>query len=212
MKRTIPPEFFEKRDKDLIKMINDEVSVSVVGKVFHITRERVCQIYFKHTGKSVRQLRSEASTKQQQKAEAYYLAHRPKCKQCGDVIKNNGRKFCSRVCHDSFYSNKREKISKLCTWCGVVFFPFYTAKYKTNGKNHFCKQKHYLLWRDKQLEPIRERNKIIVAMVKQHIPKEIIIEKFHLQLPHFYSILANNKMSILEMNAKEINKQIKNNK
>lgn len=212
MKRTIPLEFFEKRNNDVVKMIDKEVSVSVVGELFHITRERVCQIYFKKTGKSVRQLRSEVSTLQQQKAQAYYLSHRPKCKQCGGIITNTGRKFCSRVCHVSFYSSKREKVSKLCTWCGKTFFPYYTAKYKTNGKNHFCKQKHYLLWRDKQLEPIRERNKMIVEMVKQHIPKEIIIEKFHLKLPHFYSILAIKGISILEINAKEINRQIKNNK
>lgn len=56
-KRLLSPEVLRKRNKKMIELINDGVSIGKLSVLFGITRERIAQIYFKLEGKSVREFR-----------------------------------------------------------------------------------------------------------------------------------------------------------
>jgi hypothetical protein len=141
MTRTIDQGVIDKRNALIIKSVNDGVSVSKIGLVFGITRERVCQIFFKSFGKSVRQVRLEEKLKQM---ELERLLSKKTCVVCGREFTNQRRKYCSNACYDKHVSRrKRDDITIICDGCGTAFHPWYTSKYK-KMKHHFCTHKCYV--------------------------------------------------------------------
>ena len=102
MRRIVDPKIIEKRDKSIIEMIDKGMSVGAVGKLCYRSRERICQIYYKKTGKSVKQTRIEA------RIDSIQLAKIRKCLWCGCTL-YIGSKFHSQFCKLAFWAEQQRR-------------------------------------------------------------------------------------------------------
>lgn len=144
MKRTVDQSVLDARNKVMIEAINSGQSSVRMAHVYGISRERVAQLYFKLTGKSLRQLKMEKFMEIERRR-IEELGNR-KCIRCGkSIIHSKRRKFCGSYCRNKTYSIRRDQGKKVkCFGCGVVFSPYYTTKYSKRTVHHFHNQKCYL--------------------------------------------------------------------
>jgi len=148
MKRPVSKKTLAKRDKIIVRAIlKDGRTGSSVGQAFGITRERVGQIFYRETGKSIRQVTLERKTEEYKRA----LKERERfCIHCGAKIRDpRRRKYCTNLCYSERNSQRRSTKIFKCTYCKKEFHPFYTSQY-SKSENHFCSHKHFLLWRKKK--------------------------------------------------------------
>lgn len=131
MRRKISKSTETVRNRKLVSLVEKGLPVTKLGKLFGISRERVCQLYFSDTGMSVRELRTR------KRLEAIEAAQpEPKvCVVCG-VTLFSGRRYCSKEHRNEFYGDRRSNRKVTCSGCGVKFHPYYTAKY-TGSKRHY---------------------------------------------------------------------------
>src|SRR5690242_12221461 len=99
MKKVIDPEVIKQRDLKIIELFLSGVSGTNLGNHFGITRERVSQIIFKKTGKSIEQHRLE-----QKINTAIEIVIREKiCLFCHKKFRaSKNQKFCSANCRQLF--------------------------------------------------------------------------------------------------------------
>jgi hypothetical protein len=206
MIRPISPEFIEKRNAVIISLVDGGMHTQKIGTKFGISRERVCQIYYKKTGKSVQEKRGEEKIALLMGR----IALRKKCGRCNQPLPNGKSKFCSPECRLKTVAQRRMKETRICHWCKNSFHPYRTVKY-INSVHSFCKHDHYLIWRKSQFNPIRKRNEDICQRVIQGEKVSEVSARYNLTISYIRSILYTNKISLLEINRKKMEKQVKEN-
>lgn len=168
MRREIDQSVIDARNIVLVEGINHGISATQLGHQFGLTRERVCQIYFKKTGKSVRQLRLE--TRIQDMVRVTKERQQLICKNCKNPINEpHKRVFCSRYCASKFAAKRRGGKQIQCENCGTMFQAYRTAKY-TGARSRFHIHACYFEYNRKMAEA---RSKKIAELLKTMTPKEI---------------------------------------
>jgi predicted RNA-binding Zn-ribbon protein involved in translation (DUF1610 family) len=133
----------ENRDKIIVDAIDkDNMSVGELGKMFDISRERVCQIYYRITGHARGYIRKQRKIKASKVTKFI-------CSGCGwPVSVKEGRylhKYC-RSCHD--ISQKEHRIMSLkyvCDNCKRQYHPLALSTRKSNKK--FCSFDCYIKYK-----------------------------------------------------------------
>lgn len=200
MIRPIDPEVLERKYNLVVSSIDKGISAAAIGRDLNLSRERICQIYYKKTGKSVRQTQYEQNIKM--------LESRPIirkfCIECGVELTSRRIKYCSPDCYRKFISNRRDTITLTCAYCKKQFHPYKTRRYMMM-KNDFCKAEHYHLWQEKDpnsyVNISKRRNKEVIKKLKENMPVDEIKKLFNLTSSAFYGIINKNGISILQMRA-----------
>lgn len=118
-----------------------------LADTFHMSRERIRQIYKRHTGKRfrerinfdhakiVKRQKIEAAEKELHKKDIIFYCfncHRPVTR---EERKGGTRKFC-KDCQNIYRGDGRDlSITKICKGCGTPFHPFRSAGYPNNNKS-----------------------------------------------------------------------------
>lgn len=208
MIRPISPEFYEERNKEMVRAIDARVTASSLGIKFNLSRERVCQIYYKLTGKSVRQIRKEQALADF----AIRVANRPKCKVCGTTVSGRKRIFCSPECRAKHVGQRREKSTLICFWCKQPYHPYSTAKYQIykTHEHRFCTQKHYLLWVNQQTETKQKRDDAICKFIVDGGTVKTARIKFQCSDPVVRTALVKKGISLKMLQEEKMREFLKN--
>ena len=204
MKRTIDPLLLEKRNTFLVSEINRGISSSILCQQFNITRERVCQIYFKKTGKSINQKKLE------KKMESLASIPTKYCKQCNKPIFDSRRYiYCSSYCRLKLMAGRRENYTVSCTNCRKIFYSLKTTKYgPSNPSHHFHSHACYLEWAkehskfgksrqtDKEIDAMNKRNKKVITLLKSGTSVKDIATTLHATRETIYTIARREKFYI----------------
>lgn len=144
-------ENISKRDELILdKLVNEGMTLTEVGNLVGVSRERVRQIYTNYYGVGVMELARKRNKKRanNREEEILYL-----CSVCGVAVKRKDsvsyyrrRKLCS-ACAKLSKENKYRDITRKvkCVLCGSYFYP-YKDTYRKNGRrirNKYCSAQCY---------------------------------------------------------------------
>lgn len=108
MKRPVSVEVLEKRNKKIVKLISSGISASEAGRIFGITKERACQIYFKKTGKPIRQLKIQRRLARMGSVDAILKRELHPCLWCAKH--KTIYRFCSDLCRIRFWLEVQNRV------------------------------------------------------------------------------------------------------
>lgn len=118
-----------------------------LADTFHVSRERIRQIYKRYTGKRfqerlaldhakiVKRKELEAAEKELHKKDIIFYCFNCHSPVSREERKGGTRKFCKK-CQELYRGDGRDlSITKLCKGCGTPFHPFRSAGYPNSNKS-----------------------------------------------------------------------------
>jgi endogenous inhibitor of DNA gyrase (YacG/DUF329 family) len=152
------------RNKDIVKLlVRGGTTLASVGKLYHLTRERVRQIYNKTVGKpyteNLKRIRKKKQKQIEKAREIWLDTVHFYCASCKKPVLNRETKGNKKMilCDDCRNNPKIEKRSmhfiNTCKTCGNEFHPW-----ANNKTMRFCSVRCYHTRRNEYPEEFRRRN------------------------------------------------------
>lgn len=108
MKRVDKTRINDKRDNFIVDAINSGLTATKIGREFQLSRERICQIYYKKTGISLRERELDSKLRE--------IKNRPPntpklCDWCHKPINHRARRFHYPECYLKFRQEWQKRYS-----------------------------------------------------------------------------------------------------